>query len=451
MPTTPHISRRTASPRLAVCLALGWLCAFSSLSPSTSAFADAPPELAQLVEKLNDRTPFGDQTDLFRSIVEQVGAWDANDLASAARAHAAARAKQLADTQGEPVSQVPLHNDLMRFPNANLAAPIPLEGNVTSLETLSGDLPGHLAWITPRTEPGTTVALYLPAGIDPPSEGSSITATGVFTKRLLKTDGATETVAPLIVARAWQPREASDADAWNVVRDRSLGIQAAESMLYYETLAKAKSTPPAELRQQARAYLEERTKANPEWVREGEYWMFKDLIDKPQDSRGRPITLIGYAREVRSYPAGENTAGIKDLYEIWIFTDLAQSNPAVIVTDTIPPDLPIGDDLQVQVRATGYFFKLYGYHAVSSPRIAPLILAGPVEVIPPPVFGGFPLWLSIPFIIGALAILFWIMKNFLQERRPITRSPSEPAPDFGSVREDESPPPPGPPGATPSQ
>lgn len=430
--------------RMVSVLALHWLCAISFLSPAT-AFAEAPPELAQLVEQLNDRTPLGEQPELFRSIVEQVDAWNPEELAEAAQDHASTRAQQLSESQGEPVNQVPIHNDLMRFPQANLAAAIALDGIVGSLENLSEELPGHLAWITPRTEPGTTVALYLPPSVDPPAEGSPITATGVFIKRLLKTDGETETVAPLIVARAWQPRQANDADAWSVVRDRSLGIQASEAMLYYETLAKAKSTPPAELRRQARDYLEERTKANPQWVRDGEYWMFKDLIDKPEESRGKPVTLIGYAREVRSYPAGENSAGIEDLYEIWIFTDLAQSNPAVIVTDTIPSDLPLGDDLQIQVRATGYFFKLYGYHAVSSARIAPLILAGPVEVIPPHEFGGFPLWLSIPFLIGALAILFWIVKNFFHKRRPVSASQFESVPDFGELREEDPANPPIPP------
>jgi hypothetical protein len=132
-------------------------------------------------------------------------------------------------------------------------------------------------------------------------------------------------------------------------------------------------------RQQACAerFLLERRQELPELQEhpDREFPIFVDLFKNPDRYHGKPVTLQGHVRKLSAMPAGENEFDFETLYEAWLFTNDSQSNPAVVVSASIPQGMPLGDDLVEQVSVTGYFFKMYAYPARDTTRVAPLLLA----------------------------------------------------------------------------
>jgi hypothetical protein len=79
----------------------------------------------------------------------------------------------------------------------------------------------------------------------------------------------------------------------------------------------------------------------------------------------------------------ETEAGVKDLYEAWIFGRDYFSNPICVVLSELPAGLQTGEDIRdVIVSADGYFFKRYKYRAANDTRLAPLVIARTVTVVP---------------------------------------------------------------------
>lgn len=166
------------------------------------------------------------------------------------------------------------------------------------------------------------------------------------------------------------------------VRDRTYSVRDAERDAYYTVLEHARSVDDQKVRTRAREFRLERIRetARPEAAealleRPEQFPVFVDLFRNPAAYRGKPVTLRGHVRRLVSYPAGENDVGLDTLYEAWVFTEDSQSNPAVVVCSEIPEGMPQGDQLNERVSVSGYFFKMYGYEARDTTRVAPLILA----------------------------------------------------------------------------
>ena len=391
-------------------------------------------QLHDLATQLTARAPIEADREAVGKMLALVAKLDSTELAAAADEHSRGRIAALNEVAPGAAGDFSLYLDLMRFPQSSVGAAVRAVGRVERLAEPVED--GRLVWINPSDAPEREIALLLPAGVDPPEAGAEIASTGIFAKRIPVGERETERVAPLIIAPDWRERTVesirSDFD-WSVVRDRTIGVKPEEAELYYEVLGKAAGVKSTTIREEAREFEAARRQAHPTWVIDGEYWMFKDLIEDPEELRGHPITLTGHAREIRSYPAGENEFGIETLYEIWIFTDKSQTNPAVVVASDIPESVPIGDNLQVPLRVTGYFFKLYGYHAASKARIAPMLLAGPVQRLPEPEVTGFPWWFIALIGGGGLLILVAIIMSFRGDRRRIKKPEEESPPDFGGL------------------
>lgn len=181
------------------------------------------------------------------------------------------------------------------------------------------------------------------------------------------------------------------------VRDRTLGVREQEGEAYYAVLQHARQVDPARLRAAARENLNSRiarlkqpdardklgriekyvSQSGDELLDPDGFPAFVDLFQHPDEYRGKAVTLRGYLRKLISYPAEPPDGNApQTLYEAWLFTDDSHGNPTVIVCSEIPAGMPTGNDVNEQVSVTGYFFKMYGYRARDTTRIAPMILAG---------------------------------------------------------------------------
>ncbi|MDA0832901.1 MAG: hypothetical protein O3A29_06430 [Planctomycetota bacterium] len=216
-------------------------------------------------------------------------------------------------------------------------------------------------------------------------------------------------------------------EVFDNVSTRSIGISLAESPAYYAILNHAKVLTAEKLTQAARQQREIRYKVSPLFKDKpvDQFLPFVDLFKHPDAYIGKTVTLTGYTRRLNSISADPNPYGIKTLYELWLFTDDSQNNPLVIVCTDIPDDLPRGDDLINGISVTGYFFKLYGYDAEDSKRLAPMILAhnvtwNPPRTLPPPVSP----WILYPAAllgIGLLLFVLWFMAYRDRVNSPLKR------------------------------
>ena len=87
-------------------------------------------------------------------------------------------------------------------------------------------------------------------------------------------------------------------------------------------------------------------------------------------------------------------AGIKNLYEAWIFDAAYFSNPTCVVLSELPPGVEPGEDIRnVWVSCDAYFFKRYLYESAEInektkrpvKRLAPLAIGRTVAVMETPI------------------------------------------------------------------
>lgn len=192
------------------------------------------------------------------------------------------------------------------------------------------------------------------------------------------------------------------------VRDNTLGIAYEDRPAYFYTLWLCQQVPAQTLREFALAYRDRRQARDPNYAQQpkSKFPQFADIFKHPEEYRGRPVTLQGHFRKLIQYDAGENDLGIGDVYEGWIYTADSRGNPAVVVFTEKPESLPLGADINEEVRITGYFLKMYGYDAQDTTRRAPLLMAGTVEWFPLlPTAAGLPIPTWVYALITALAII----------------------------------------------
>ena len=135
---------------------------------------------------------------------------------------------------------------------------------------------------------------------------------------------------------------------------------------------------------------------------------------EPEQYRGRLVTLTGTARRSRVFRAGDDDT--PKLFDTWLFTEDSGNNPWVVVSPELPPELPVGENLEVQVEVTGYFFKRYGYATAYGLHVAPMLIARTLQVAPKPITQQRTEDLTIYVVgllgglialFGALAVAFW--------------------------------------------
>ncbi|QDU82159.1 hypothetical protein Pla110_39140 [Polystyrenella longa] len=203
------------------------------------------------------------------------------------------------------------------------------------------------------------------------------------------------------------------------VQDRTMGIPPQESAAYYQLLYTVAHEDATASIKRARDFWKNRQQDHPEF-QQFTHPPFADLFKNPVEYRGQIITQTGYAQRIVKYAAGENEFGIKTLYEAWIYPESGQSNPIVVVF-TVPPGtgMSLGDNLNYRIGVTGYFFKLYGYPAQDTTRLAPMILAGALEPLPTRIDPGL-IEKRIYFFLGAfvfvMIVMGWILYTGLRKK-----------------------------------
>jgi hypothetical protein len=367
------------------------------------------------------------------------------DLRKAAIRHASDRLATLATSTGESQQTFSALNDLVRFPQPNRGQPVRLDANVRNVRKVALDRTEvQLVIASPVENAEGRVALLVPEEASVPPAGTPVELVGVFAKlvQLPESDGAKTEIAPLLVSgespQAMREGGALEPAEWSVVRHRSLGVRPEEKSLYYRVLRNAAEADPQSLEAAAREHLEQRKQDAPAQIRRQKpFPTFVDLFKHPDVYEGKPVTLKGHAREIRKYPAGDNSEGLDTLYEAWVYMEDSESNPAVIVAPSASADLPIGSDLQVPVEATGYFFKIYAYHAHDTARVAPMVLAARIEKLPEPELSGPPAWFLAA--VGAIvALLFgWVVVSYVGTPRRRSAKFAQAPPDFKEVQADD--------------
>lgn len=256
------------------------------------------------------------------------------------------------------------------------------------------------AWIRDDTTPENPVCVLvseLPPDLKPGKEFKNVWVTldGYFIKRLQQHDVAAVQLAPLIVGRALRRNDGTtetpaktlleqgdprlDCPAvWLEHIEDDVPVQTAKSNpdeynAYNYFVLHARKVPPELLAKFARPEL-----------------TFRVLFQADRGKyRGEIVHIEG--KLLRLEWIGSNSAleaaGIKDLWEAWIFEDGADGNPICVVLTELPPGIkpaPVIHDTRASFD--GYFFKRYKYKAQDAVRLAPLAIGRTLKVFasPPP-------------------------------------------------------------------
>ena len=105
-----------------------------------------------------------------------------------------------------------------------------------------------------------------------------------------------------------------------------------------------------------------------------------DLFNRPHETRGKPILLRGTVKRVVATPVRDSGArslfGIDHYYQIYLFTDQSQGNPAVVCVRSLPEGMPIGDadDYLEQITVAAVPYKLWIYETSTGPHYAPVLV-----------------------------------------------------------------------------
>ena len=108
--------------------------------------------------------------------------------------------------------------------------------------------------------------------------------------------------------------------------------------------------------------------AEAELAAEGESsFSIVPLFNQPETQQGRLVELMGVARRIIPIRVGEAEVrerfGIKEYYQVYLFTDDSQDNPVVFCLRELPEGLPLGDGAGFgeQLRVPGFFYKTWSY------------------------------------------------------------------------------------------
>jgi len=146
------------------------------------------------------------------------------------------------------------------------------------------------------------------------------------------------------------------AEEFQAVTDGTIGIQPEEMLAYWRLLLWTEHQSMDMLTRRSRGDV-----------------FFTELMQFPENYRGRLVSLDLNVRRVLAYDLDDTPLGRKRLYELWGFSEESKAWLYVAVTAHLPEGMATGSDVYERIRLTGYFFKLQGYYeAGAKPRAAAL-------------------------------------------------------------------------------
>ena len=139
------------------------------------------------------------------------------------------------------------------------------------------------------------------------------------------------------------------------------------------------------------------------------------LFNEPARQRGRLVALSGTAVSALAVrvdePDIQQRFGLKQYFEVVMFTDDSQQNPIVFCVPRLPPGMPQGEEIFERVRVAGFFFKAWAYPRAAGDRkvqqIAPLLIGQTPRWYPAPQRGKRGLLVGVLFVVGLL--LLWLV------------------------------------------
>jgi hypothetical protein len=159
---------------------------------------------------------------------------------------------------------------------------------------------------------------------------------------------------------------------------------------------------------------------------------YAQLWERPEEFRGKLVQLRLHVRQVFTYPAPKNSAGVETVYEARGNTDESKSHPYVVVLSELPVGMPIGNNLNEEAVFVGYFLKLLSYtDALGTPRAAPL-LAGRMRAVATPARTPVPpaprvslwFWVAVGALVVVMTVSIWLRTR---PSPPPRLSPTAPA------------------------
>lgn len=118
---------------------------------------------------------------------------------------------------------------------------------------------------------------------------------------------------------------------------------------------------------------------------------WRHLWTQPRRYRGEVVHMEGRLKRLSmlDVPAELTAAGVKHLYEGWMFNEQYGAEPTCILITDLPAGLEPAESLERRVRFDGYFFKKYRYKAADSLRTkeareAPLLMGHSLTLLDPP-------------------------------------------------------------------
>jgi hypothetical protein len=163
-------------------------------------------------------------------------------------------------------------------------------------------------------------------------------------------------------------------------------------------------------------------------------------MQEPRKYRGEVVHVEGHVRRVRRFdpPMMAEQAGVRDLYEGWLFDKAYGANPICLVFTELPEGLSIAEKMDQPVTFDGYFFKKYRYQAADGKaegREAPLLIGNTPVLTAAPVAAAAPAdtgW-STSLLIGFMALvlvsvglllglIWWFRRGDRQVRSRIARA-----------------------------
>ncbi len=102
--------------------------------------------------------------------------------------------------------------------------------------------------------------------------------------------------------------------------------------------------------------------------------VYTQFWQQPDKYRGKIVRLRLHVQRILNWEAGENSAGVRQAYEVWGNTDESKSYPYVVVLSELPKGIPLGDGVHEEGLFVGYFLKTMAYTAFNKNRSAPLLL-----------------------------------------------------------------------------
>lgn len=161
---------------------------------------------------------------------------------------------------------------------------------------------------------------------------------------------------PPVAAATLTPVVADDGVEFQALVDKA-PMQGRENAAYAGLLARARTTPPAELQARGRRDV-----------------LFTHLWERPERYRGVPVHVEGTALRILTYEVDRALAASGRIYEAWVYADDNRVYPYVLTFEEAPPGLVVGPDLYLKVAFDGYFLKLLGYQAGNKLRAAPMLV-----------------------------------------------------------------------------